>query len=334
MHELTTVADDLAVIHEGTISHRYEGLDPDTAYSFFGLDVHTLPRPPGPLLCRFATVNDVHFGEVVAGQIDDDPRGPVFTVAPGEQPYPEMMNDAAAREMQSIEPSAVIVKGDLTRDGEPGEYDAFLRCYGRFGDRLFHVRGNHDAYHAQTYASDDQVIDLPGVRIALLDTTIPGETTGQITPDQLTWLDDLAASSDRPVVVMGHHQPWMPGGAPSDDYFGIHPTGSIGLIDVMARRAVFAAYAAGHTHRHRVRRTPATGERPFIEVGTVKDFPGTWAEYRVYEGGILQVVHRMSDLAALAWSERCRHLFADYGFDYQTYALGALSDRCFVIDTH
>jgi len=68
---------------------------------------------------------------------------------------------------------------------------------------------------------------------------------------------------------------------------------------------------------------------PTIEIGCVKDFPGTWAEYRVYEGGVLQVVHRMSSPDALAWSERCRHLYGAYGVDYETYALGRLDERCF-----
>ena len=67
-----------------------------------------------------------------------------------------------------------------------------------------------------------------------------------------------------------------------------------------------------------------------VEIGCVKDFPGTWAEYRVYEGGVMQVVHRISDPAALDWSERCRHLYHDFGIDYETYALGTLAERCFV----
>ena len=67
---------------------------------------------------------------------------------------------------------------------------------------------------------------------------------------------------------------------------------------------------------------------PSIEIGCVKDFPGTWAEYRVYETGVMQVVHRISDPAALAWSERCRHLYADFGIDYESYALGTLEERC------
>jgi 3',5'-cyclic-AMP phosphodiesterase len=79
-----------------------------------------------------------------------------------------------------------------------------------------------------------------------------------------------------------------------------------------------------------VRRMVVSGV-PSIEIGCTKDFPGTWAEYRVYEGGIMQVVHRMSTPEALSWSERCRSLYADFGVDYASYALGTLADRCFVL---
>ncbi len=70
---------------------------------------------------------------------------------------------------------------------------------------------------------------------------------------------------------------------------------------------------------------------PSIEIGCVKDFPGTWAEYRVFEGGIMQVVHRISTPEALAWSEQCRHLYADFGVNYAEYAMGTLAERCFVL---
>ena len=106
---------------------------------------------------------------------------------------------------------------------------------------------------------------------------------------------------------MGHHQQWI-SGERNPEYFGIDPDASDGLTDVMLRRPAIVAYTAGHTHRHRVR---LVGRRlPSIEVGCVKDFPGTWAEYRVYDGGILQVVHRVSSPEALAWSEECRVLYS------------------------
>ncbi len=332
--DVTTVADDLVVIHDGLDVRRYEGLAADTDQHLDGVSVRTLARPSGELLCRFATVNDVHFGEVEAGRIDDLPEGPIRRAEPGAEPYPELMNWAAASEMAAIDPVAVIVKGDLSADGEAVEWEAFEACYRPpFGDRLHVVRGNHDAYHHQGDYAGDQRIELPGVIVALLDTAIPGATTGTITTEQIDWLDDVCAGADRPVFVMGHHQQWI-GGSPdakrSDDYFGLHPDASDALDELVARRSCVVAYAAGHTHRHRVRHMVGSGV-PSIEVGCTKDFPGTWAEYRVFEGGIMQVVHRMSSPEALAWSESCRGLYSDFGIDYATYALGTLADRCFIL---
>jgi 3',5'-cyclic-AMP phosphodiesterase len=337
--DVTTVTDDLAVIHDGAAAHRFEGLTADTEYTLLGVAVQTLTTPSGELLCRFATVNDVHFGETEAGRIDDLTEGPIRRAAPGADPYPEVMNRGAATEMAAIDPVAVIVKGDLSADGAATEWAAFEQCYrAPFGERLHVVRGNHDAYAHQDEYAGDHWIELPGVAVALLDTAIPGATTGRITSEQLDWLDERASSSSVPVFVMGHHQQWIAGaganegrsGNRSDDYFGLHPDGSDGLDELAARRTSIVGYAAGHTHRHRVRRMTRSGV-PTIEVGCTKDFPGTWAEYRVYEGGIMQVVHRMSSPEALAWSESCRHLYSDFGIDYETYALGTLADRCFVI---
>jgi len=139
----------------------------------------------------------------------------------------------------------------------------------------------------------------------------------------------MAATADRPVLVMGHHQQWVAGPDKhrSPTYFGLHPDASDALDAVAVDHRRIIAYAAGHTHRHRVRRMARSGIAS-IEVGCTKDFPGTWAEYRVHEGGLLQVVHRMSTPAALEWSESCRVLYADFGVDYASYALGELHDRC------
>jgi hypothetical protein len=337
--DVTTVADDLVVVHDGLESRRYDGLAADTDHDLDGVSVRTLARPHGELLCRFATVNDVHFGEIEAGRIDDLTEGPIRRGEPGAEPYPEVMNRSAASEMAAIDPAAVIVKGDLSQDGRAEEWAAFEACYrAPFGDRLHVVRGNHDSYRHQAEYAGDQWIELPGLAVALLDTAIPGATTGSISTEQFEWLDDRCAAADQPVFVMGHHQQWIGhqrierGVEPkrSDDYFGLHPDASDTLDSAAVRHTSIIGYAAGHTHRHRVRPMSRSGV-PSIEIGCTKDFPGTWAEYRVYEGGVMQVVHRMSTPDALAWSESCRHLYADFGIDYETYALGTLADRCFTI---
>jgi 3',5'-cyclic AMP phosphodiesterase CpdA len=330
--ELTTVADDEVVVHEGAVVHRRTGLAPDRDHEVAGVVGHTLARPPGERWCTFATVNDVHFGEVECGIIEGLPTGPTFRVAEGDDPYPVVMNRGAIAEMLELDPAAVVVKGDLTSEGTEAEYRDFLDAYGVFGPRLHQVRGNHDAYHGATFASDAPfTVDLPGVQLAVIDTTIPAAATGRVTDETLAWLDDIGARADRPVLVFGHHQPWDPASRHRPpDYFGINPDDSERLIEVVARRPRLRGYFAGHTHRNRVRRFAATGDRPWVEVACVKDYPGSWAEYRVHEGGILQIHRRISTPEALAWTEQTRHMF---GGMYADYALGPIDHRCFAIAT-
>jgi 3',5'-cyclic AMP phosphodiesterase CpdA len=182
----------------------------------------------------------------------------------------------------------------------------------------------------QNEFTGDQWIQLPGVTVALIDTTIPTITTGRIDPEQIEWLDAQLSASTSPVLIMGHHQQWIEGQR-SDDYFGLHPDSSDQLDELAVRHACVLAYTAGHTHRHRVRAMAQSGI-PSVEIGCVKDFPGSWGEYRVYEGGVMQIVHRISTPEALQWSERCRHLYEDFGVKYETYAMGALEQRCFNIE--
>ncbi len=331
--ELTTVADDEAVIHDGFEVRRYEGLEPDHVYELDGFVFRTLPRPPGEMIARFATVNDVHFGENECGIIEGLEMGPIFTSDEGAEPYPEVMNRGAIAEIERIDPDAVIVKGDLTSKGTLDEFETFLSFYEpAFGNRLHYVRGNHDSYYGGTFASDAPYsVELPGVTLAVIDTSIPEHYAGRVTTETLTWLRDLATSSDEPILVFGHHHCWSPESKSRPaSYFGINPDDSERLIEVFAAHRNLRGYFAGHTHRNRVRRFGLTADVPFVEVACVKDFPGTWAEYRVYETGILQIHRRISTPEALEWTDKTRNMYAGTYFDY---AFGDLSDRCFLIAT-
>jgi 3',5'-cyclic-AMP phosphodiesterase len=321
---------------------RFSALEPAAGYDlqvdgappgeYLPAAVRTLDRPAGRLLATVATANDVHFGEVECGRLGGDEEvGPVFQSEPGDPPYPEVMNGAVIAEMRELDPDVVVVKGDLTSVGSEKEYGSFLDAYGALGDRMRHVRGNHDAMHDPTLAAAEApfAVEHGGVSLAVLDTVIPGSDRGQLTAEQLAWLDDLAASRSGPVLVFGHHHLWnLDADHRSEAYFGINPDDSEALAGVVARRENVAGYFAGHTHRNRVRRFRETGDVPWVEVACVKDFPGTWAEYRVHEGGVLQVHRRISTPEALAWTERTRAMF---GGLYPLYAFGQLGDRCFTI---
>jgi len=332
---------------EATTHGRYHvlsvsGLEPSTTYSLevdgvepsvlLPADVTTLPEPSGRVLGTVATVNDVHFGETECGKLGTPEEiGPVFSVAPGEEPYPDVMNRGAIAEIGTLGADAVVVKGDLTDRGTDTEYERFLTAYAALGDRMHHVRGNHDAAISSVLASEHApfAVDVAGARLAVLDTTIPRLERGHVPDHQLEWLDAVADDTSGPVLVFGHHHPWEPGSPTRNEtYFGINPDDSEALCAVFERHENIVGYFAGHTHRNRVRRFPAARGIPVVEVACVKDYPGAWAEYRLYEGGYVQIVRRIAAADAMAWTEQTRHMFAG---TYRDYALGALDERCFTV---
>ncbi|MEP6623369.1 MAG: metallophosphoesterase [Acidimicrobiia bacterium] len=294
--------------------------------------VRTLDRPPGARLATFATVNDVHFGETVCGMIHAVPEselGPWVRARPGEDPYPITMNRAAVVEIEALGPAVVLAKGDLTCVGSEEEYAAFLDTYGRFGDALLHVRGNHDAMLDPTLALEGApyAVEVGNATLAVLDTVRPTEAGGQITRDQLGWLETVARATSGPVFVFGHHQIWdLRAKNRPVDYFGVDPDSSEAFAAVVGRCSNIVGYFAGHTHRNRIRRFAESRDVPFVEIGAVKEYMGVWAEYQLYEGGYTQLVHRVASAEALDWSERTRYL---YGGIYPEYSRWRLDHRCF-----
>jgi len=320
-------------------SARVTGLEPDTEYTLsvdgaestdlLPATVRTLPCPAGRRMATIATVNDVHFGEVECGKLGTpEELGPVFTTEPGEIPYWEVMNAGAIEEMGALAPDAIVVKGDLTNVGSEYEYDLFRKAYDRLGETMHHIRGNHDAQLSYEIAAHGPFeVKCNGITLAVLDTAVPGHEHGHVPPDQLEWLEQLAAESSQPLLVFGHHHPWDPSSHERPaHYFGINPDDSEKLCGVIDRQESIAGYFAGHTHRNRVRRFTQARNVPIVEIACVKDYPGAWAEYQVYEGGYVQLARRIATKAAMDWTEKTRNMFAGL---YRDYALGSMADRCF-----
>ena len=199
----------------------------------------------------------MHFGETECGSTGDpatDAIGPVLRVAPAATPYPELMNGAVVDEMLALDPDVVVVKGDLTDTGRAEEYEAFLACYGRLGERMHHVRGNHDAMRDPELARQGApyAVHLDGVMLAVLDTAVPGRVGGALPAVQRDWLDDLARGVTDPVLVFAHH--------PSVQRRpGLRLTASPSTkrcSALVAGRENIVGYLAGHTHTNRVVRDP------------------------------------------------------------------------------
>ena len=129
------------------------------------------------------------------------------------------------------------------------------------------------------------------------------------------------------MLVFGHHPVWdVDTTRAVDPHYSIARERSVAFLEVVSRRERIAGYFAGHTHTNRVRRYARARNVPCVEVACGKDYPGAWAEYRVFEGGYTQVMRRISTPDALAWSERCRHMIQGI---YRDLVLGKMDDRCF-----
>jgi 3',5'-cyclic AMP phosphodiesterase CpdA len=310
-----------------------DGLPADTALDVVvdgrrTAKVRTLATPPGRLLARVATISDLHLGDGWTFGVwptITDPGGP-------DDPIVRRCARAALAEIAAWQPDLVIVKGDVTHHGTDAEWHEAASLLAETGLPTVVTVGNHDVKPGPAVGADAlaargipfvtggiHLHDLPGVRVIVADTSIPERHHGSFRRIGHALLDALARAPG-PALVAVHHQlhplpvltHWPPGVLRADPFV----------------RAIAAANAdtlitSGHTHRHRRRQV---GPVTVTEVGSPKDYPGTWAGYAFHEGGVRQVVRRTTDPSVLAWTEATkRALFGVWG----RWSPGRLSDRCF-----
>lgn len=126
-------------------------------------------------------------------------------------------------EASGARPDAIVFTGDLADRGEPDAYRR-LRAIVEpvaedLGARVVWVMGNHDergAFRSELLdepASDapvDAVLDVDGLRIVTLDSTVPGRHHGEVGPAQLEWLRDVLATPAPHGTILAMHHPPIP----------------------------------------------------------------------------------------------------------------------------
>jgi hypothetical protein len=164
------------------------------------------------------------------------------------------------------------------------------------------------------------VADLPGIRVITVDSSRDARSTGSLAPVLGDLLDALA-EADRPALVCVHHSfdRWP---VPTKYPLGISWSESRTALGAIRRAKPDVVLTSGHTHRNRARRC---GPLLLTEVASTKDYPGVWAGYAVYEGGIIQQVRRTTRPDAMRWTEYSRRAL---GGAWRWYAPGRLQDRC------
>ena len=227
------------------------------------------------------------------------------------------------------------MKGDLTDNGRAKDWDSVGRLLADCPIPVDMLPGNHDRYGAEgepdPYDALEHLghemtrhvkhLDVPGLRLILADSTKFGHRTGRI-----RYLEDaileLLASSSTPAFITLHHYAQR---FPFPTFFppGIPSTEANPFIAQVAAVKPTTMISSGHTHRHRRRQV---GPIVLTEVGSPKDYPGTWAGYVVHEGGIRQVVRRVSAPDILRWTD---YSAAAALHAWGVWSPGLLSHRCF-----
>lgn len=161
-------------------------------------------------------------------------------------------------EKSELRPAALLFTGDLTEAGHPEAYQRLRTLVepvaARMGSTALYVMGNHDSRPelrehllGQPRADDpyDYAVRLGGLRVVVLDTTVPGYTHGELTGDQLDWLAAELAEPAPDGTVLALHHPPLP-----------TPSRIAAAIDLRNRKELAAVLTgtdvrivlAGHTH--------------------------------------------------------------------------------------
>jgi hypothetical protein len=296
--------------------------------------VRTLGPLAGERLCRIATISDLHLGARGFGH-----RSTIADPTGHPDPHAFRCAQAALDEAIAWGAAKVVAKGDLTHTGHASEWRQFAQLVRATPVPVDALPGNHDhgppsavgwvppseaaCAFGLSMAEPLTVRDLPGLRLILAATTRPGHHGGTLAPVEADVLDAAAeAAPHGGVLVALHHQLHGPTGQEGWPP-GIRRDESAAFLDRLGAVHPHVLVTSGHTHRHR--RWERAGVT-VTQVGATKDYPGVWAGYEVYEGGMRQIVRRIARPDVVAWTDHTR--VAAYGL-WEHASPGRLSSRCF-----
>jgi 3',5'-cyclic-AMP phosphodiesterase len=154
-------------------------------------------------------------------------------------------------------PDLVVISGDLADTPTVEEYEYLKRLLAPLKVRFVGIPGNHDsremmrAAFPQAYAFSsgplNQRVEIGGLDLVLLDSSVAGKPHGELDAATLQWLEaTLASSPDRPALVFLHHPPFKTGIWHMDRQ-NLRNAGE--LAPVVRRHPRVQLIATGHVHR-------------------------------------------------------------------------------------
>jgi DNA repair exonuclease SbcCD nuclease subunit len=238
-------------------------------------------------MATLAQLSDLHLVEDHYQKRPISTRARLSCLSFGRPILPRERRERVARALDEVRANGVdhlVITGDLTEDGAPGQYEVLAEVLAESripADRVTLVPGNHDAYDGadnyaaalrgplRPYASTSSILsplvfrDVTLVPVSTAFHQSVLRSAGAVPASDLSSLQRIANDATfrgRPLVFIQHHPP------------GRHFVRPLQWVDGLLEHAAFSAMAEttphlhvvhGHTHRA-VNRPVRPGEAPRI----------------------------------------------------------------------
>lgn len=155
-------------------------------------------------------------------------------------------------------PDLVVISGDLVDEPLANAYERVKRLLALLELPFVVLPGNRDSRqcirttfpHVPAGSDSDpinQAVVLKDLDLLLLDSTVPGQSHGELDSRTLRWLEtQLSHSSERPALLFLHHPPFVSGIKPLETK-GLENASC--LEEIVAQHPRVQLVAAGHEHR-------------------------------------------------------------------------------------
>jgi Icc protein len=154
---------------------------------------------------------------------------------------------------QGWPPDAILLTGDLVHDESRAGYERLRERFAAFGPPVYCIAGNHDDPQVMREVLDAPPLQCAGSAtfgawcIVMLETHVPGEDGGTLSPETLRRLDEtLTAQASHHALLCMHHHPVSIGSAWLDV---LAISNRDALFGVINRHANVRGLLWGHVHQ-------------------------------------------------------------------------------------
>jgi 3',5'-cyclic AMP phosphodiesterase CpdA len=219
----------------------------------------------------------------------------------------------------ALDPAFVVVTGDLCHTGRIAEYEHFAELFAASRAPYFVVPGNHDsvkrlrevlppaAFGGAGREAFSYAVDVGGLRLVALDSTVPRAVNGGFDAARLDWLAATLAAAPSQATAIALHQPPFRTGMNLVDRFPYR--GVKRLREIVLANPQVALVLGGHVHCVRAARwngtlavtAPSTSPQRVPElferslVGIRKERPGFIVHRRRADGYFESTVYRRDE---------------------------------------